>query len=187
VHRLDRDTSGVIVVARTDEAHAHLSAQFKARTVAKEYLAIVRGTPDRDADVVDRPIGDHPHIREQKAIREGHHSSKPALTKFEVIERFQKLSFIRALPKTGRTHQIRVHLASIKLPILCDKLYGGGDSITASELCGAPRPANEPPLLERQALHAHRLALDHPATGARMTWEAPLAADIEQVLCCLRR
>ncbi len=178
VHRLDRDTSGVIIVARTDGAHAHLADQFKARTVQKEYLAIVRGVPDRDADVVDRPIGKHPHIREQMAIREGHDSSRPALTKFEVIERFSRFALIRAIPKTGRTHQIRVHLASVGLPVLCDKIYGGGDS-----MCNHQQEV----ILARHALHAHRLDVDHPATSERMIFEAPLAADIEAALVSLRR
>ncbi len=178
VHRLDRDTSGVIVVARTDQAHAHLAEQFKARTVQKEYLAIVRGVPDRDADVVDRPIGNHPHIREQMAIREGHESSRPALTKFEVIERFERFALLRVLPKTGRTHQIRVHLASVGLPVLCDKLYGGGDTMFDDD---------QQVVLARHALHARRLELDHPATGERLTFEAPLPADMQAALQCLRR
>ena len=188
VHRLDRDTSGVIVVARHDRAHERLAAQFKERTTEKEYWAIVRGVPDRDADVIDRPIGPHPKIREAKAIREGHPDAKPALTTFQVVERFKRFSLLRVLPKTGRTHQIRVHLASVGLPIVCDKMYGGADRITAEELAtGKSGSAGSvKALLGRQALHARRLTIDHPDTGARMTFEAPLPADLQQVLDCLR-
>lgn len=192
VHRLDRDTTGVIVVARHDRAHEALAAQFKERTTEKEYWAVVRGVPDRDADVVDKPIGPHPKLREAKAIRPGHPDAREALTTFEVLERFNRFSLLRVLPKTGRTHQIRVHLASIGLPILCDKLYGGSDKITPRELLRVPGgqlgefPAGDEPLLARQALHARRLTIAHPATGERTTFEAPLPADLDAVLSILR-
>lgn len=187
VHRLDRDTSGVIVVARHDRAHEHLAAQFKARTVQKEYLAVVRGVPDRDADVIDRPIGPHPKLREAKAIRPGHPEAKEALTTFEVVERYERFSLLRVLPKTGRTHQIRVHLASIGLPILCDRMYGGSAEVTAGELREG-KPASDPQVvLSRQALHAARLSFDLPTSGERKTIEAPLTADIEAALLCLRK
>ena len=136
VHRLDRDTTGVIVVAKHDTAHERLAEQFQSRTVAKEYLAIVLGEPDRDADVIDEPIGPHPHVREKMAIRRDHPDAREAVTTFEVVERLRRCSLIRALPKTGRTHQIRVHLAHLGCPVLCDKQYGGRSRITASELAG---------------------------------------------------
>ena len=195
VHRLDRDTSGVIVVAKHDRAHELLAAQFKDRTAEKEYLAIVRGVPDRDADVVDKPIGPHPKIREAKAIRPGHPESKEALTLIEVVERFERFSLMRALPKTGRTHQIRVHLASIGLPILCDKMYGGSDQVTCNELLPsevARGPAatgdqqGQEVILSRQALHAHRLSIKLPDSNQPMSFEAPLAADFQRALECLR-
>src|SRR5579863_4051236 len=113
VHRLDRDTSGVIVVAKSDRAHKALADQFEARTVTKEYFAIVVGRPDRDRDIVDLPIGFHPHQREKMAIRPGDPASRPAQSFYEVMERFKGFSAVRILPKTGRTHQIRVHLAAI--------------------------------------------------------------------------
>ncbi len=125
VHRLDRDTSGVIVVAKNDQAHDALASQFKARTAAKEYLAIVVGVPDRDEDVVDAPIGPHPTQREKKAIRREDASGRPAVTYLEVVERFAGFALVRARPKTGRTHQIRIHLAHAGHPVLCDRLYGG--------------------------------------------------------------
>lgn len=190
VHRLDRDTSGVIVVARHDRAHEALAAQFKDRTTEKEYWAIVRGVPDRDADAIDKPIGPHPKLREAMAIRPGHPESKEALTTFEVLERFKRFSLLKVLPKTGRTHQIRVHLTSIGLPILCDKLYGGSDRVTAEELKreykGTPPSSESESVLMRQALHARRLSITHPQSGKRMVFEAPLPEDMVRVLEYLR-
>ena len=196
VHRLDRDTSGVIVVAKHDQAHDALAAQFKARIVEKEYLAIVVGVPDRDQDVVEQPIANHPTQREKKAIRTGHATSRDAATLYEVVERFLGYALVRARPKTGRTHQIRLHLAHIGCPVLCDRLYGGRARITELELIprekicqddAAPgRPAGEP-ILDRQALHAHRLAFAHPASGAAMQFEAPMPADIQRTLDMLRK
>ncbi|MEM6655190.1 MAG: RluA family pseudouridine synthase [Planctomycetota bacterium] len=172
VHRLDRDTTGVIVVAKTNRAHERLAAQFKDRTTAKQYLAIVAGTPDRDADVIDEPIGPHPHSREKMAIRRDHRDAREAVTRYEVVEHFGAtdgagFAVVRCFPKTGRTHQIRVHLAHAGTPVLCDKLYGGRAAYGS---------------LDRQALHAERLVIDHPATGERLTLEAPLPDDISRVI-----
>jgi 23S rRNA pseudouridine1911/1915/1917 synthase len=113
VHRLDRETSGVILVAKTDAAHKSLAEQFHERTVRKEYLAIVAGRPDRDADRVNEPIGPHPTHREKMALRTDHPDARPAETFFQVVERFPGFALMRAMPKTGRTHQIRLHLAHI--------------------------------------------------------------------------
>lgn len=184
VHRLDRDTSGVIVIAKTDQAHLKLAEQFAERTTEKEYFALVVGNPDRDRDWIDRPIGAHPHEREKMAIRAGHSTSREATTFYEVAERFQGFAAIRAFPKTGRTHQIRLHLAHVGLPILCDKLYGGRNMITSRELAG--KAGSEAPLLERMALHAYRLKIKHPASGAEMEFTAPVREDIEGVLKILR-
>jgi 23S rRNA pseudouridine1911/1915/1917 synthase len=197
VHRLDRDTSGVIVVAKTDQAHDALSAQFKARHVEKQYLAIVAGVPQFDQDIINAPIGDHPTEREKKAIRPGHPSARDAVTHYEVVERFKGYALLRARPKTGRTHQIRLHLAHAGLPVLCDRLYAGRNpkKLFAAELIPlsgigqdtqAEAAAREP-LLARHALHAHRLMLDHPKTGERLQFEAPLAGDLQLVLDALRR
>jgi 23S rRNA pseudouridine1911/1915/1917 synthase len=185
VHRLDRETSGVIVVAKNDAAHEALAQQFQARTVEKEYLAIVVGVPDLDRDVIDKPIGDHPTHREKMAIRADHLSSRDAVTYYEVAERYLGFALVCARPKTGRTHQIRLHLAHIGCPVLCDRLYGGRAQITAGEL----RPGTcEPELvvLRRHALHSQRLALAHPTTGAAMEFQAPLAEDMQTVLDVLR-
>jgi 23S rRNA pseudouridine1911/1915/1917 synthase len=192
VHRLDRDTSGVIVVAKNDAAHDALAAQFKSRTVDKEYLAIVMGMPDRDCDVINEPIGNHPTHREKKAIRREDPSARPAITHFEVVERFRGYALVRARPKTGRTHQIRIHLAHAGHPVLCDRLYGGRAQISELELIPRdqmPQDTSlfERPLLERQALHAQCLAFVHPATRMRMQFQAPLPADIRQTLEALRR
>ncbi len=194
VHRLDRDTSGAIVVAKTDEVHAHLAAQFHDRTVQKEYLAIVMGCPDRDRDLIDRPIGEHPTHREKKALRSGHASSREAQTFYEVEERFPGYALLRVFPKTGRTHQIRLHLTSIRCPVLCDKLYGGQSRLTVAEIrrrCRQKKLAAdfdpEYALLERQALHAHRLKLTHPVSGEEMEFTAPLPSDMQEVLLVLRQ
>jgi 23S rRNA pseudouridine1911/1915/1917 synthase len=196
VHRLDRDTSGVIVVAKNDQAHDALAAQFKSRNVEKEYLAIVVGVPDRDRDLIDEPIGDHPTQREKKAIRRQDADARPAVTKYEVVERFAGYALLRALPKTGRTHQIRIHLAHAGFSVLCDRLYGGRARITELELIPRDKIGHDTPqaqaaadnvLLDRQALHAHRLAFDHPTTGEPMQFEAPLAGDMNQTIAALRR
>jgi 23S rRNA pseudouridine1911/1915/1917 synthase len=196
VHRLDRDTSGVIVVAKNDAAHDALAAQFKSRLVQKEYLAIVVGVPDRDQDIIDEAIGDHPTERHKKAIQRNHPSARPATTIYEVLERFAGYAFVRARPKTGRTHQIRIHLAHIGCPVLCDCLYGGRSQTTELELI--PRDqigqlrvsadgAEARPLLTRQALHAFRLAFTHPASGEKMEFAAPPPVDIKETLAALRR
>jgi 23S rRNA pseudouridine1911/1915/1917 synthase len=193
VHRLDRDTSGVIVVAKNDQAHDALAAQFKSREVEKEYVAIVAGMLNFDRDVIDEPIGDHPTQREKKAIRRQDPNARPAITAYEVLERFAGYAFVRARPKTGRTHQIRLHLAHIGVPVLCDRLYGGRARITELELIPRDELRHDTPLvadmplLERQALHAHRLAITHPTTGERVQFEAALPADMERTLASLRR
>jgi 23S rRNA pseudouridine1911/1915/1917 synthase len=190
VHRLDRDTSGVIVVAKNDRAHQALAQQFEARTVSKEYFAIVVGQPDRDRDLIDLPIGFHPHQREKMAIRPGEAASRPAQSFYEVIERFTGFSSVRVLPKTGRTHQIRVHLAAIGCPVLCDRAYGGRSQLTHDELVGGRLPAgsdHESVLLDRQALHARRLAFVHPDTAEPLQIIAPLPDDLTAVLGELAR
>jgi 23S rRNA pseudouridine1911/1915/1917 synthase len=137
-------------------------------------------------------IGPHPSHREKMALRDDHAESRPAETFFEVLERFPGFALVRAKPKTGRTHQIRLHLMHVRTPVLCDRLYGGRARITAGELraitrrpCAAGLP-DDVVLLNRQALHAHRLELEHPGNGRRMEFEAPLPADMERLLAALR-
>ena len=187
VHRLDRDTSGVILVAKNDQSHAKLALQFELRTTEKEYFAITSGIPNRERDVIDEPIGPHPKIREQMAIRRNHPDAREAVTFYEVLESFKPRPFaaVLAKPKTGRTHQIRLHLGHIGTPILCDRLYGGRSQITMAQL-RPDRPDDETVVLARQALHARSISFIHPETGKRMTIEAPVPDDMQAVLDALR-
>jgi 23S rRNA pseudouridine1911/1915/1917 synthase len=184
VHRLDRDTSGVILIARNDVAHGKLARQFAQRTIEKEYYALISGAPLRDRDVIDCPIGFHPHQREKMAIRHDDPESRPAQTFYEVLERFSGFAAVRLVPKTGRTHQIRVHLGHLGYPVLCDKQYGGRSHITRGEI--RRDPTDQLVLLDRQALHARRLKFDHPSDGRMMEIEAPIPADMQAVLDELR-
>ena len=183
VHRLDRDTSGVIVVAKTDQAHLHLASQFEQRTTEKQYFAIVVGSFAVDRDVIQHPIGPHPYQREKMAIRKDHPKARDAETFYEVAERFAGFATIDVTPKTGRTHQIRVHLASIGCPVICDRLYGGHASISRGYLQGTD---DDELLLARQGLHARRLKLRHPATNEPITFEAPLPQDLLAMVEALR-
>lgn len=185
VHRLDRDTSGVIVVAKHDRAHMALTAQFQSRSTEKEYLAITVGCPDRDRDLIDRPIGVHPYQREKMAIRAAHPTSRDAQTFYEVLERWGRFALLRVVPYTGRTHQIRVHLEHVGCPILCDRLYSGRAQITEGELRQG-RPSGNV-VLSRQALHAWRIRFRHPIEGRSMEFEAPVAKDIQRVMDILRQ
>ncbi len=185
VHRLDRDTSGVILAAKTDQAHAHLTDQFQNRVVEKEYFAIVTPPPGRDRDQIDRPIGVHPYQREKMMIRDDHSSSREAQTFYEVRERMGRFAMVAAFPKTGRTHQIRVHLASIGCPCIADRLYSGRGWIVQSEVTG--RIEDTARLLERQALHARRIRFRHPRDGAWVEFEAPLPEDLSGVVALLQQ
>ncbi len=184
VHRLDRDTSGVIVVAKTDAAHISLAAQWEARVIEKQYVAIVAGVPDRDRDRIEQPIGVHPYQRDKMAIRAQHSTTRDASTFYEVEERFLGFASLRVFPKTGRTHQIRVHLTHIGCPVLCDRLYGGRSQITLGEI---RQDEDATVLLNRQALHAHRLRLAHPTSGQPLEFTAPLPDDLARVLDELRQ
>ena len=173
VHRLDKDTSGLLVVAKTLTAQTDLVRQMQARSVKRHYLALALGNVERDG-TVDAPLGRHAVQRTKMAIvRAG---GKEARTHYSVLERFAKATLLECRLETGRTHQIRVHLASIKHPLAGDPAYGKTRSGDA-RLDAFPR----------QALHAWRLALVHPATGAEMAWESPLPADFAQLLEDLRR
>lgn len=188
VHRLDRDTSGVIVVARTDQAHAALASQFEQRTVQKRYWTIVSPAPDRDRDLIDQPIGAHPYQREKKAIRHHHASSRQAESFYEVQERLQGFAVLHVLPRTGRTHQIRVHMAHIGCPVLCDRLYSGRARLAWSDLDRRRTAGGAGDLiLERQALHALELHLTHPVTGTRLEFRAPLPPDLVATLEAIRQ
>ena len=192
VHRLDRDTSGVIAIAKTNAVHLALAAQFESRDVQKEYIAITLGKVAMDRDIIRVPIGPHPYQRDKMTVRSGHPQSRDAETWYEVIERFDGYTLVRLQPKTGRTHQIRVHLAHIGSPVLCDRLYGGHAQITRGQLAKRlakrepAQPGDDQVVLERQALHARRLELEHPITHQRLVFESPVPADISSVLDLLR-
>jgi len=169
VHRLDRDTSGVIVVARTAEALHSLQRQFKAHTVEKTYLALVFGQPDMPAGIIDVPLGRDPRHRQKFAARA---DGKAARTHYQVRETFNYYSLLEIGLETGRTHQIRVHLAWLGCPVVGDTVYGRRKNSLG---------------LTRQFLHAWRLRFDHPVTGEILEVEAPLAEDLEVILERLRR
>ncbi|MBM3963668.1 MAG: RluA family pseudouridine synthase [Planctomycetes bacterium] len=193
VHRLDRETSGVILIAKTNEVHFKLCAQFEARDVHKSYITIVSGRLDRDRDRIIQAIGHHPYQREKMAIRNGHPSSRYAETQFEVTHRFPGYAVLQVFPKTGRTHQIRVHLAHIGCPVLCDRLYAGHTQITRGQLLrrqarGLPnREQDSEVILERQALHAAQIEFTHPRSGQPIVISAPLAADMQRVIDVLQQ
>lgn len=180
VHRLDRDTSGAILVAKNDVIHAQLGRLFEEKRIRKEYLAIAQGNPDRDRDLIDEPIGMHPRQREKMAIRRKDPQAKPAQTFFEVQQRFRGFSLIHAMPRTGRTHQVRLHLMHAGCPVLCDRLYGGRSKITRGEISN--RLEDDQVILARQALHAWKLTFPHPETEKELQIEAPLPEDMAEVL-----
>ncbi|MHC4624398.1 MAG: RluA family pseudouridine synthase, partial [Planctomycetota bacterium] len=183
VHRLDRNTTGVMVVTKNEAAQWKVAKQFERREVRKNYLAIVHGTPDLTADRVNVPLGVHPRIREKYAIRP--EIGKEAVTFYEVVEGFRGFSLVRLRPKTGRTHQIRVHLSYIKHPIVGDDMYGG-KLVYPWQLAGV-EPAVEDPVIDRCALHASTLEFKHPTTGKMVKFEAPLPDDMQKLLDMLRK
>lgn len=181
VHRLDRETSGVMVVAKDDEAFHQLARQFKNRLVEKVYLAVAHGIFKQDEGLIDTPIGRHPVQRKRMSTRT--RKGKTAMTRWKVLERFGPLAFLEIYPQTGRTHQIRVHLSSLGHPILGDPLYGRKGkpgSIQDAILKECAKRMN------RQALHAHRLGFNHPRTGEKVQFVAPIPQDMEGTLECLR-
>ena len=188
VHRLDRDTSGVILVAKHEQTHRELSLLFEHRKVFKEYIAITSGVIDRDTDYIEAKIAHHPHDRVKMIVTddEGNEDAKDACSYYEVIERFKGFTYVRVQPRTGRTHQIRVHMASIGHPVLADKVYSGRDSIHLKSFNANLPDEQDSLLLGRQALHAFRLRFKHPRTNQILEVKAPIPADIQQTLDALR-
>ncbi|MFN7086295.1 MAG: 23S rRNA pseudouridine(1911/1915/1917) synthase RluD [Burkholderiales bacterium] len=172
VHRLDKETSGLLVVAKTLEAHTDLVRQLQARTVVREYLAVAHGRVERDGRV-EAPVGRHPTRRTRMAVVGG---GKPAVTHYHVVERFECASLLRCRLETGRTHQIRVHLDSIGHPLIGDPLYGKKSAPPAIRDLG----------FRRQALHAEKLALVHPTSKKHMAWRAKPPRDMMELITALR-
>ena len=197
VHRLDRDTTGIILVAKSELALWRLGRQFELRKIQKTYTAIVHGLLPRDEDVIDQPIGKHPRFREKYAVHRGTgrpytSTTKKAFTRYKVLCRLEgvgqsRMSFtqVELYPKTGRTHQLRVHMSFLGHPIVGDRMYGGGP-IYASQFEGRPDVA-EGPLITRQALHAHTIEFQHPRTGEPMSLTAPWPKDFTETLEYLQR
>ncbi len=188
VHRLDRDTSGVILIAKEEQTHRDLSTLFEQRKIFKEYVALTAGVLDRDSDYIEGRIAHHPHDRVKMVVSDDEDDDgKDAVSYYEVIERFRGFSFCRIQPRTGRTHQIRVHLASIDCPVLADKVYSGRDQLHLSDLVPGLDGEQDELLLSRQALHAYRLRLRHPRRGTILEVEAPLPPEFHKTLAALRR
>jgi 23S rRNA pseudouridine1911/1915/1917 synthase len=200
VHRLDRDTTGIMVATKNDTAQWKIARQFELRQVKKTYLAIVHGTPDLARDRVSAPLGVHPRIREKYAIRP--EVGKEATTFYEVLESFRGFSLLKLTPRTGRTHQIRVHLSYMKHPIVADEMYGG-KLVYEWQLADNGKPHVErgakhlappfrrgfpqEPIIKRCALHAATLQFKHPTTGEMVNFEAPLPQDMQNLLDMLRK
>ncbi|HEX5056813.1 MAG TPA: 23S rRNA pseudouridine(1911/1915/1917) synthase RluD [Gammaproteobacteria bacterium] len=179
VHRLDKDTSGLLVVARHLRAHKSLVDQLQARSMGREYDAIVQGVVISGGEI-DQPVGRHSHDRLRMAVREG---GREAVTHYRLVERFRAHSHLRVQLETGRTHQIRVHMAHIRKPVVGDPLYGGRLKVPPE---ATPQLAERLHALRRQALHASRLELLHPATDEPVEWSVELPGDMQLLLEALR-
>jgi 23S rRNA pseudouridine1911/1915/1917 synthase len=178
VHRLDKDTSGLLMVARTPEAHTKLVAAMAAREITREYLALCTGVMTAGG-TVDEPIGRHRTQRTRMAVRA---DGRSAVTHYRIVRRFRAHTLLRVTLETGRTHQIRVHLAHIGFPVVGDPVYAGRRRIPAGL---TPALATELNVFPRQALHAARLKLVHPQTERELTWEAPLPQDMQRLVSAL--
>ena len=180
VHRLDKDTSGVLVVAKNAVTHNHLALQFKSRKIKKEYLALVCGEILLDTGTISLPIGRHPVDRKKMSTRS--RKSRSAETWWRVRERFKGTTLVEIDLKTGRTHQVRVHCAAINHPIVGDSVYGGRKAwkkiVWEGDRLGT---------VPRQMLHAWRLGFIHPATESVVSFEAPIPQDLEELITVLRR
>ncbi len=179
VHRIDKDTSGLLVVAKNDTAHLRLSEQLKSHTVSRVYEAIVLGNLKADSGTVDAPIGRHPNDRKKMAVLRGADAhAREAITHYTVVERFGQFTHVCCELETGRTHQIRVHMSSLGHPLLGDGVYGGAgtrfEALHQSLVCG-------------QCLHAGQLRLIHPRTGEHLSFEAPMPENMRMLLDILRR
>ena len=188
VHRLDKDTSGVMVVAKNDAAYQSLQKQIQARTAERRYLALVWGDPKWTDAVVDAPIGRHPADRKKMAVIESSaHRSRPAVTELHVLKRLGPMTLIEARLQTGRTHQVRVHSAYAHHPVVGDPVYSGNRRLESGGREFVQEVNRLIGKLHGQALHAFRLGFDHPRTGERMEFTAPLPGDMQALVDFLRR
>ena len=187
VHRLDKNTTGVMLVAKTDEAHWRLSMQFERRTIHKTYLGIVEGSPRLDGDVINMPLAGHPTIKDRYIVPGMPMRPmlfKEAVTRYEVAERFKGFAIMHLHPKTGRTHQLRVHMSAIGHPMMGDTFYGG-HLFSARDITGDESSSTEP-LIPYQSLHAFRIEFMHPIEEKPMTIEAPLPEQLQAIVDLLR-
>jgi 23S rRNA pseudouridine1911/1915/1917 synthase len=175
VHRLDKDTSGLIVVAKTEAAHENLADQFRAREVFKSYVALVHGRVAEDKGIIDQPIARDPRNRTRMAVVRG---GRPALSIYRVRGRYERFTLLDVEIKTGRTHQIRVHLSWLKRPVVGDEVYGTGRDKAVTDTRIRARLTR----LKRLFLHAEQLGFHHPRTGAELRFKAPLPAELEELL-----
>ncbi|TBR57962.1 RluA family pseudouridine synthase [Mastigocladus laminosus UU774] len=173
VHRLDKDTTGAIAIAKTEFAHQHLQAQLKAKTAQREYLGVIHGVPKTESGTVDLPIGRHPVDRKKMAVVSTEKGGRPAVTHWRILERLSNYTLMHFQLETGRTHQIRVHSAHIGHPIIGDPVYSSGRSVGVN--------------LPGQALHAWRLRLEHPVSGEWIEATAPIPQTLTTLLEVLRR
>ena len=174
VHRLDKGTSGLMVVAKTESAHDHLADQFRAREVFKSYVALVHGQIKKQTDLIDQPIARDPRNRTRMAVVRG---GRPALSIYKVRRRFERFTLLDVELKTGRTHQIRVHLAWLKHPVVGDEVYGGGRDKTVPDT----RIRTQIAKLGRQFLHAERLKFRHPRTSEEVSFTASLPSELAEL------
>jgi 23S rRNA pseudouridine1911/1915/1917 synthase len=197
LHRLDRNTTGIMLVAKSDEAHWRVARQFENRTIQKTYIAIIHGVPELRSDIIDMPIGTDKYVREKQAVRKEENGGRPAVTKYEVLESFEapagvvldtgdhpadrkhplppaRFSLVKLSPKTGRTHQLRVHMTALGFPMVGDTMYTGR-VFRKGDFCFA-----------RQALHAAEITFVHPITLQTTTLKAPLPPDMQGLLAVLR-
>ena len=192
VHRLDRDTTGVIVIAKSNQIHHRLSRQFEKREVQKEYRALVQGEVEKQSDIIDTFLRVHPKAREKMIVCEENDRARRAITTYEVLERFRGYTYVRLLPRTGRTHQLRVHMLHLGHPILADKQYAPRKQVCWSDIADDQTLANsgispQDTLISRQALHAYRLEIRHPVTDRPLVFQADLPDDMKNTLEALRQ
>jgi 23S rRNA pseudouridine1911/1915/1917 synthase len=180
VHRIDKETSGLLMVAKTLQAHNSLTQQLQEREITREYLAVTRGRMTAGGSV-DEPIGRHPTDRKRYTVRE---SGKFAVTHYRVVQRFTQYTLVQLKLETGRTHQIRVHMAHIRYPLFGDPVYGGRFQMPAN--C-SPELEKELRSFKRQALHAAKLGLQHPVTDEYIEWEQPLPDDMVRLINALTK